>query len=437
MRRVHDPIRWVFLMVLALLALLALGRSCARGQVVEHVRPVVLRAQGDVAVPPPFLGTQSQRPAPPWVGRGMTRTVDRFAPAITGWLVRSEFHEAAGYFWNDNNLVGDTAKRTVLALHCGHRTIDGQGKIPPYPWSKPPTPWRADGVVIRGRGTRIENLCLFQIPGTALVLRDGTGEQAGTFSAFEQLTTVDNLHVSQSINGFLCECLDAKLSGVWITGIEKDGLTLNAPNVTLTDSHVWGADVAARIKQISQLSGTCYHEAARVGTLVEESAHGTVAERIYIGPATCREVAVKIEANGVTIGNVAGDVAATAVGVDILPKTRTAKIGCQYVINAGGTGTRFGGALHQIGQRSWARAGATAVKVLPCVGCTLDLRVMDYGEGGIALDLSASGLDKSDGRGNVFRVWMADKMKIIYPGGGERYNLAPGSELWINGERAT
>lgn len=406
---------------------------------VERAAPVILPAQGAVRVPPPFLATQSQCPAPPWIGKGMTVTVDRFAPTIEGCLVRNENHDLAGYWWNDNGRLGDATRPPVLALTIGERTIDGQGGLPPYPFAKDkkPTPWRADGVCLRGRGMRVHNLNLFQVPGTALKLQDGTGEQAGTFSAFEQLTTVDNLHVSQSINGFLCECLDAKLSAVWITGIERDGLTLNSPNICLTDSHIWGADVACRVKQIAQLSGTCYHEAARIGTLIEESAHGTKASSLYIGPATCREAGVRIAANGVTLDHVAGTVAGTAVGVDILPTTRSARVGCQFVVNAGGTGARFGGALHQISQRSWARAGATAVKVLPCVGCALELRVMDYGEGGIALDLSASGLDKSDGKGNVFRVWMADKMKIIYPGGGNEYNLAPGSELWINGEKVT
>ncbi len=56
------------------------------------------------------------------------------------------------------------------------------------------------------------------------------------------------------------------------------------------------------------------------------------------------------------------------------------------------------------------------------------------GDGGTVFDLSASGLDRVDGLGNEFKIkWSGSAKRVIYPGGGTTYNLAPGTQLWVDG----
>lgn len=386
-------------------------------------------------LPPPYLGTQPQVPHTAWVGTNENKSLDIFTSAVTDWMVRNSFYDTAGYHWNNNGKLGDTSLTPVLCAIVGNRTIDGQGGLPPYPYNSgtPPTPWRADGVVLKGRGVRAFDLTLFQIPGTALVMQDGTGPQAGVFSAFEQLARADNITITQAIHGLRCQCLDAKLSKLWIGGIEQDGLTLDAPNITVTDSHIAGADVGCRVKQIAQLSGTNYHEASRIGTLVEPAAHGTTCQSLYIGPNTCWEVGLQIQCNGCEFRRVAGTVAGDAIGVDVAATTITNEVRAAFMVLSGGVGVRFGGTLQSISFRGWVRGGSKGVVVLPCTGCDVDIHAMDYWEGGTALDLSQSGLNSSNGKGNVFKVWTEHSANIIYPGGGTTYNLAAGNEVWLNG----
>jgi hypothetical protein len=65
-------------------------------------------------------------------------------------------------------------------------------------------------------------------------------------------------------------------------------------------------------------------------------------------------------------------------------------------------------------------------------GSTVELR--GAGDGGTVLDLSASGLDRVVGLGNEFKIkWSGTAKRVIYPGGGGIYNLAPGTQLWIDG----
>ena len=79
------------------------------------------------------------------------------------------------------------------------------------------------------------------------------------------------------------------------------------------------------------------------------------------------------------------------------------------------------------------RTNATFVRVAEVItGSTVELR--GAGDGGIVLDLSASGLDRVDGKGNEFKIkWSGTAKRVIYPGGGTTYNLAPGTQLWIDG----
>lgn len=66
-------------------------------------------------------------------------------------------------------------------------------------------------------------------------------------------------------------------------------------------------------------------------------------------------------------------------------------------------------------------------------GCTVTIE--GSGDGGTVLDLSASGLDTTNGGGNRFVVhWSGTATKVKYPGGGTAFNLAPGTEVVINDE---
>ena len=77
---------------------------------------------------------------------------------------------------------------------------------------------------------------------------------------------------------------------------------------------------------------------------------------------------------------------------------------------------------------------ATFIRVAGSVtGSSVEIR--GSGDGGTVLDMSASGLDKVNGRGNEFKLkWGGSATRVIYPGGGTEYNLAPGTQLWIDGE---
>ena len=64
-----------------------------------------------------------------------------------------------------------------------------------------------------------------------------------------------------------------------------------------------------------------------------------------------------------------------------------------------------------------------------------DVHIKGKGDGGVVLDLSASGLDKANGCGNHFTIdWAGTSTPVIYPGGGTTFNLSPGTELEINGQ---
>src|SRR5574343_482749 len=109
-------------------------------------------------------------------------------------------------------------------------------------------------------------------------------------------------------------------------------------------------------------------------------------------------------------------------------------------ISVGGT-TRIGVWLTDGAEQSIIKVSvpsdatvSTVVKLdTAAIGTTIDIR--GSGDSGTVLDLSASGLDTANGGGNKFVVnWSGSATKVLYPGGGTAFNLAPGTEVVINGE---
>ena len=87
--------------------------------VFELKAPITIpQQQRQIAVPPPFNAKQYSYPAGYLFGKGQFVTVLRFAPTITGQLIKTEgFGEGhAGKFWNENNTQGDTSSG-LLFVH--------------------------------------------------------------------------------------------------------------------------------------------------------------------------------------------------------------------------------------------------------------------------------------------------------------------------------
>ena len=124
-------------------------------------------------------------------------------------------------------------------------------------------------------------------------------------------------------------------------------------------------------------------------------------------------------------------------GVEIATKINSVTIKGWLDFGGPGTGIIVRGSQHHIVFRTgWAAngTGLTASRVLePITGSTIEING-GGGKGGTVLDLSASGLDKTNGLGNRFVIrWGGGATLVIYPGGGTKFNLAPGTDVTING----
>jgi hypothetical protein len=305
------------------------------------------------------------------------------------------------------------------------------------------TPHRADGLCVQGSGFCGERLRFYQVPGTALRLKGGRGKQGGPFGIYDNIINeLNDIWVSQAIGGIVVEAGDTKLHAIYISGIVRDGLTISGPGTVVDVDHIYGADRGVVVTQEAEFH-TAYHEASRIGTHILATATGTRFDGLNIGPATCRERGVKIEAHGCTIRGLHGMVMAESVahpdiaGVEIMPKLIGQVIeGALTVDGDGSDALIFRGHRNKVDLKGgWnKRTNATFVRVAEAVtGSTVELR--GVGDGGTVLDLSASNLDRVDGRGNEFKIkWSGTAKRVVYPGGGAIYNLAPGTQLWIDGQ---
>lgn len=411
--------------------------------------------KAETGVPAPYLGKERSQPGGWLRGEDRYGSVLRFSPNVRGALIQTEDYGDArvGGFWNDANTQGDTKLRANICSMASDLVIDGRAEIRPYPWDYPegaPKPdlhgpdyaHRADGLCAQGNGFFGERLRFFQIPGTALRLKGGRGGQAGAFGIFDNgLNMLNEITINSAVNGIVVDSGDSKLHGIYISGIVRDGLTMNGPGSVVELDHICGADRAAVVIQEAEFH-TAYHEAARIGTDIMPTAHGTRFDGLNFGPGTCWERGVKIQAHGCTINGLHGMVRAESAahpdiaGVEIMPRLVNQSITGEMVVDGdGSTALILRGHRGKIDLKGgWnKRANATFVRVAEAVtGSTVELR--GAGDGGTVLDLSASNLDRVDGQGNEFKIkWSGTAKRVIYPGGGTSYNLATGTQLWIDG----
>jgi hypothetical protein len=411
--------------------------------------------KAETGVPAPYLAKQTSQPGGWLRGEDRFGTVLRFAPNVKGCLIQTEDYGTgrAGGFWNDANTQGDASLRANLCVMASDFTVDGRAEIRPYPsghpdWAPTPDlhgpdfPFRADGLCVQGSGFCLERLRFYQIPGTAVRLKGGRGKQAGAYGIYDTLVgELNNIYVTLALGGIVVEAGDTKLHAIYITQVVRDGLTMSGPGSVVDVDHICGADRAVVVTQQAEFH-TAYHEAARIGTHILAEASGTRIDGLNIGPGTCWERGVKIEAHGCTVTGLFGTVMAESAahpdiaGIEILPRLVNVMIEGALVVDGDGSEALIlRGHRNKIDLKGgWSkRANATFVRVAEAItGSTVELR--GAGDGGTVLDLATSNLDHVDGKGNEFKIkWSGTAKRVIYPGGGAIYNLAPGNQLWIDG----
>lgn len=422
-------------------ALLLATSACAQTYLNQDATIVIPRQSATVQTPGPWQmndKSQPQRPGGLLAGKGVTQTVYVFDPSVKDALIKTEGFGTGkvGRYWNQNNTDGDKSLKCNLLSIARDFTVDGRAEFRPYPmgpapgWPQPPAkdihgqdyPWRADGVCMQGSGNRAERLRLFNIPGTGLVIRSGAGSQAGFYGLWDECyTIVDDVRVTQAINGVDIAITDAKLSRLWVDNVAKEGAILDLNGGYLNTDHICGADVGCRIK--SEIHATdCYHESARIGTIIEAGAHGCDFKGLNIGPGTCTEFGVQVFSNNNDI-DCSGGVRKGAVGLLDAGHSNTTK--AKFYIADGGVGARIQGNASELNLRTVQLAGGTALEVVgPINGWEIKLRIQGYNNP-VALNVT-----KMTGTGNVFRiVSLGDKLSMKNVVG----VLPPGNELWVDG----
>jgi hypothetical protein len=395
-------------------------------------------------VPAPYLATQPSFPGGWLRGEDRFGTVLRFSPSIKGCLIKTEgFGDGhVGGSWNENNTKGDKTLRSNLCSSASDFTVDGCSELR----DRNAEP-RADGLCVEGNGFSAHNLRFFRIPGTALVVKGvapAAFSEAGIYD--NQQTEIRDIHIAGAINGVDVSAGDAKLSHIYVVAVIKDGLILRSSGAFVEGDHIWGADRAA-VFQATAMASNCYHEAARIGTHILASADRTRIDSLNIGPATCWERGVKIEASGATVVGIVGAVQAESekhpdiAGVEITSGASNVTIEGSLSVEGDESGNStakvvvLSGRAHKIDLRGGWSVPTKATYVRLAGGTTAStIQIRGHGEGGVALDLSASKLNEINGLGNEFKVWWnGSAARVIYPGGGSTYNLAPGTQLWIDG----
>lgn len=308
--------------------------------------------------------------------------------------------------------------------------IDGSAGLPEFPRDAELPPWRANGLVVSGKRVSIERVRISDIPGTALVLENGWCK-------------LDNVSTQRNRNGVIVMTHDTKLRSLTIDDSAYVGLRLIGGGACVDGSHICGARTACVIEQPAMLRG-CYHEGAEIGTDILEGASGTQMSGLNIGPGTCSRRGVRIGAHGCSVSGLHGAVPGTSkehpdsAGVEVLPGLTNETISGELVLGGdGAVGCIFQGATSTLDLKGgWnGPVRGTFVRVAgPITGCEIKLR--GHGGGGEAvLDLRDSQLDKVNGQGNDIDIKWAPGTTpaVLYPGGSKKYNLAPGTQLKVNG----
>lgn len=409
---------------------------------------------GLVKIPPPLTTTSDSLPSGHIFGKDWASSVLLFDNSITDYFIKTEYYgtDAAGRFWNNNNLGGNTFQRTSLAGSMANIAVIGKAQLHAYPYSYNTTPpdiygpdfiFKSDGLCIQAPGFRGNYLRFSQIPGTAIRLKQATGTQDGNYNAYDSdFSMMDWIKINSSMYGIVDETTDGKWDHIFISGVVKDGFT-GGNSTNLTNSHIYGADRS--LVCAGKLEGeNLYCEAARIGTHVTSQAFGTKIRGLNIGPGTCTSRGILVDTHGVEITGINNIVRAEdatypdVAGLELSSGVLNGVFQGALEINGTSTGFKIRGHRHRINMDGGAwgtSANGRLVEVLEAsTRCDIDIKGNIVG--GVALDLTSSNLNNINGKGNKFNIRVdctGGAIPIKYPGGGSVYNLAPGNELFIDG----
>lgn len=385
--------------------------------------------------------TQDQRRAGSVAGVSQFETIFVFDETVTGHYIKTQYYGTglAGTYWNQNNTDGDTNLKAVLCAHAHDFAIFGAAEFRPYPmtynesWTEPDVhgpdmPYVANGISMQGSGNRVERVRLFNIPGTGVIMRPGTGSQAGFYGMWDEAYTILNdVRVTQAINGIDVSNTDAKIRGLYVDNVSQKGAILDLNGGYLSDAHICGADIGLDV--ISELHASeIYVESARIGTHLRSNAHGCSLHDLNIGPGTCRETGLLIESNGNdvrVIGGVGypGYEHDPATGVINSGHTNDLKVGlrveddgdCAVRLTGGNGGTLDLGTFHP------TSTSGTALHITGAIN-HWEIKIRCQGASNpVALDVDDIGV------GNVIRIITMDGPVQVLGDIGED------NELWIDG----
>jgi len=406
----------------------------------DYAKPLVVKRQvPDKAyrVPAPWLADETAFTvtADTLKGNSAANTILRFAPTIKGPLVSSEqFGDPKFSAWWNNG-----ATLTCFCPHVHDLAVDGRGQLHPHPYVRnstpdiygPDAPTRGDGICLQGTGALAERLRLFQIQGTALVVRGAPiAGQSGQFGLYDEaVARINDVSVLQCINGIDCNAGDARISRVSVSQVAHDGLTVSGPGTYVSDAHVWGADRSV-VFGCEVHADKIYAEAARIGLHVLPGAANTTIRGLNIGPSTCSSRGALIEAFGVQVDQLSGTISgAQAVGCELGDGAAECYVAGRVLAYNGATAFVVRGHHHTLRVTSQlAGAGSTAVKLLgPVSGTTIEVVAWGAAETTV-LDLSQAQL----GSDNEFRIRAyGAAQRVAYPGADN--NLPTGNQLTIDG----
>jgi hypothetical protein len=297
-----------------------------RSGISDFTAPIQLVRQQTTIKVPSLKTSQKSTIAGPLYGENMLTTVFRFSSTIhNDSLINTEGYsdDNVGGYWNENNTKppGSSAKSFLCPI-LRDFAVDGQlGDLTNM--------FRAGRIHIKAIGAQLNNLLLFNIPGTAITIDavdrslDDDRNPLGWVSLYDRVqTTLSNICVSSSLGGIVIKDSGVKLSQITLFNVVGVGLLIQADQTEAEISGGWLNDVASP-------------------TLVSMPSH---------------------------------------------------QIGCK-------------------------------------------VKITGQGSGGTVLDLRGSDLNTLSGDGNVFDItWLGnDFTPVIYPDGGTDFNLADGTEIWING----
>jgi hypothetical protein len=404
-------------------------------------------------VPPPYLAAGFYSlPSGRLSGEDVCGTVFRF-PGVKGQLIKTEYFGSgrAGNFWQVDNKFGNLDHRGVLCASATDFCVDGCAEIRTGPfaypsWAPKPDPHGpdfkpyADGLCMEGAGHIAQRLRFYQIPGTAVRIISGVEapkEQTGAAGIYDEWGShLDSINIKSAHKGLHFQVSDSTANNIFVDSVITDGIVFASSGGMLSNVHVAGADRAVVFTYPCQATNI-YAEAARIGTHITTG--GVRINGLEMGPGTCWSRGVLIEGhyNHITglHGNASADRNPPAACVEI---ANSALVGNNIQgtlgINGNETGVIFRGHRSKLvlqGDIGSKDPNATFLKVIGATtGNTFE--IFAWMNGGILVDLA----DYAGGGGDIFNVKVnrTGGTIIRYTGGGAKYNLRPGTKIYINGD---